>query len=740
MIGRKIPSPVPALVCAVLTLGVVACNPDRATTGPSGVSGKDFAANLRMVSGDQQVGPIAQTLTQPIKVKVVDAGGQPVQGATVTFSVRAGGGSLNPVANVSGADGIVTTTWTLGSTLGANKAVAVLTGAFVLDSAVFNATATVGAPQRFSKVSGDSQTINASRRLAAPLVVKVQDSFGNNLSGVRVLWAVGNFSGTVIGVVDTTAADGTAAANWTLGNTATYQSVTATVAGLTAIPFTALATPDTGRVLTITGGLNQTATAGAALPLPLAVRVTDQYGNIVTGAGITWNDSITSGGRLSANVGTTSALGASSVAWTLGRIAGQQLVRAKLAGRTETATWTANANVSLSDVNAGNFSVCGLATDGTAMCWGYGADGQLGKLANQNNTGSLTTSVSPTDTLAGPFLTFRSLNVGKNHTCGVTIGRDVYCWGSNNVLQLGAGAAGGTPAKWKGDLAWVSVSAGEFNTCALTPVGALYCSGLNDQGQMGGNAASTTPSPVVQVVSAVSPDTLFSTVAVGQSHICAMPRAPAAIVPRCWGFNTSGQVGDGSGPATTRRLVPTQISTGGVLPTAYDSTTLVSGNAHSCAVATAPAAVVGATYCWGGNGFGQLGNGNTTNQASPVLVQGGFTFVQLSAGAFHTCGLTGSGNAYCWGRNNLGQLGDGTQANSAVPVAVSNGVPFRTISAGELFTCAVAGQPAPSGGTAATAADVYCWGDNEYGQVGNTTVPRSNAAPRMTPIKISFIP
>ena len=62
MIGRRIPSPVPALVCAVLTLAVAACNPDRATTGPSGVNGKDFAANLRMVSGDQQVGPLAQTL------------------------------------------------------------------------------------------------------------------------------------------------------------------------------------------------------------------------------------------------------------------------------------------------------------------------------------------------------------------------------------------------------------------------------------------------------------------------------------------------------------------------------------------------------------------------------------------------------------------------------------------------------------------------------------------------------
>ena len=140
-----------------------------------------------------------------------------------------------------------------------------------------------------------------------------------------------------------------------------------------------------------------------------------------------------------------------------GRRPGTQLVRAKLTGRTETATFTATASVSLTDVNAGNFSVCGIATDGTAMCWGYGADGQLGKLANLSSTTAITTSVSTADTLNGPFLAFRSLNVGKNHACGVTIGRDIYCWGSNNAGQLGAGLAGGTPSKWKGDSPWRAV-------------------------------------------------------------------------------------------------------------------------------------------------------------------------------------------------------------------------------------------------------------------------------------------
>jgi alpha-tubulin suppressor-like RCC1 family protein len=122
------------------------------------------------------------------------------------------------------------------------------------------------------------------------------------------------------------------------------------------------------------------------------------------------------------------------------------------------------------------------------------------------------------------------------------------------------------------------------------------------------------------------------------------------------------------------------------------------------------------------------------------VLPAGVTFVQLSAGAFHTCGLSSGGVAYCWGRNGSGQLGDGTTTDARVPVAVSTTVTFRSISAGELFTCGVAGVPAASGGTTTTSADVYCWGDNEYGQIGNTTLSQANNTPRLTPIKISFTP
>ena len=101
--------------------------------------------------------------------------------------------------------------------------------------------------------------------------------------------------------------------------------------------------------------------------------------------------------------------------------------------------------------------------------------------------------------------------------------------------------------------------------------------------------------------------------------------------------------------------------------------------------------------------------------------------------------MTATGAAYCWGRNNSGQLGDGTRTDQSAPTVVAGGILFRTISAGELFTCGVAGTPGVSGGTSATAASVYCWGDNEYGQLGNSTASQSNNSPTLAPLKLSFI-
>jgi len=144
--------------------------------------------------------------------------------------------------------------------------------------------------------------------------------------------------------------------------------------------------------------------------------------------------------------------------------------------------------------------------------------------------------------------------------------------------------------------------------------------------------------------------------------------------------------------------------------------TISAGYYHSCGVTPG-----GAAYCWGENS-GELGNGTNTDSPTPVAVSGGLTFASISAGFIETCGVTTSGAAYCWGDNYSGQGGNGTTGRSSYsPVAVSGGLTFAAVSASYDYTCGVT-----LSGTA------YCWGSNVHGQLGNGTTTDSP-----TPVAVS---
>src|SRR5438105_2653057 len=206
----------------------------------------------------------------------------------------------------------------------------------------------------------------------------------------------------------------------------------------------------------------------------------------------------------------------------------------------------------------------------------------------------------------------------------------------------------------------------------------------------------------------------LQTVSAGATHTCALARDGSAY---CWGDNEDGQLGDGS---TNDSPVPARVSGGHVF------TALTTGGLHTCGL------VDGVAYCWGANDRGQVGDRSTTDRPNAVMVEGGLTFVSLSAGGSHTCGLTAAGTAYCWGGNFYGQLGDGDTAESHLPVAVAGGHGFAAISAGATHTCAV------------TLTSVgYCWGSDRYGQVGDGSgvdaMPMTSPAPVAGGLRFSAV-
>src|SRR5437773_1613087 len=157
------------------------------------------------------------------------------------------------------------------------------------------------------------------------------------------------------------------------------------------------------------------------------------------------------------------------------------------------------------------------------------------------------------------------------------------------------------------------------------------------------------------------------------------------------------------------------------------ATALAAGGAHACGLSSA-----GATYCWGDNFYGQLGDGTATSSSIPVAVAGGLSFSALAAGRYHTCGLTNAGSAYCWGGNYVGQLGAGSayywggdHVGQPGGGSTTSGAPPRPVAAGRGFCAAGAGGGGHTCGLTMAGA-AYCWGGNHIGQLGDGSTTLSS--------------
>ena len=357
-------------------------------------------------------------------------------------------------------------------------------------------------------------------------------------------------------------------------------------------------------------------------------------------------------------------------------ITASQVATSTYTSASTSTTLTVEAAPEITQLSLSNISSCALTSTGAMKCWGSNSYGQIGTLASGQQK-------TPID-VPGFTINISAIAVGDTRMCALTTTGEVKCIGNGVANSNTSGITSGA----------ISISSGYANSCALMSYGGVKCWGDNWTGQLG-DGTWVNRSPAVNVKGLTSGVTAITS---GIQFTCALLSGGSV---KCWGANNYGQLGDGT---TSNRNEPTQVSglTSGVV-------SISGGYEHTCAVLTN-----GEAKCWGRNGYGELGDGTTTNRSVPTSVkvngQPIFGIASISGGLRHTCVITTGGAAKCWGFNGNGSLGNGTIIDSLTPVDVvglDSGV--LSIDAGKSFTtCATV-----------TGASVKCWGGNWAGNVGD---------------------
>ncbi len=205
----------------------------------------------------------------------------------------------------------------------------------------------------------------------------------------------------------------------------------------------------------------------------------------------------------------------------------------------------------------------------------------------------------------------------------------------------------------------------------------------------------------------------FTQIATGSQQTCGITGTQRLY---CWGSDIDGDLGVGTSSPDCSAQIGGHCSTVPIPVTGAERfVSVTAGEFHTCALTSA-----GAAYCWGGNYYGQVGNGTVDGRVTvPTAVTGGHTFVSISAGRMHTCGIDLANDAWCWGWDSWGQLGAGVtgadrchffgtnEPCSGTPLKVAGNFQFVQLLGSEKITCG----RVPSGA-------VYCWGDEVGGTDG----------------------
>ena len=307
------------------------------------------------------------------------------------------------------------------------------------------------------------------------------------------------------------------------------------------------------------------------------------------------------------------------------------------------------------DVSLGARHSCGLRAPGALYCWGDNSQAQLG----MGGAGGMRVR---TPTLVGRVDDYIKLSCAGDNCCALRRSGVLQCWGDNSVGNTGTSRGGNnglvtTPTPVVSNAKFSAVGVGASHSCAVTVGGQLLCWGLNSDGELGQGPSRDTqrmPRPV-------GDDSDWVSVACGEKHTCGVRTGGALL---CWGGNDDGQVGVGrEGPDGVRLIID--------VPTAVDSSNgwgaVVAGAFHSCARKDRS----NEPFCWGRASSGQLGVGDSADVVEfPTRIPALSAVRRFGLGAQHSCAFDSDRKLYCWGDNAQGQLGLGDTQRRTEPVLV----------------------------------------------------------------------
>jgi alpha-tubulin suppressor-like RCC1 family protein len=367
-------------------------------------------------------------------------------------------------------------------------------------------------------------------------------------------------------------------------------------------------------------------------------------------------------------------------------------------------------------ISAGGEHTCVLDLTGAIRCAGFNRRGQLGD-GRAITTGGPVAVSGVTNAV--------SVVAGARHACAVQADGQVLCWGENDDGEAGNGSFVGAqtvPHVVYGIAAPDLLVAGAQHTCARSSDGTLVCWGLNEDGRLGNGStlSSAQPRPIANLATvtklsagdnasfaivgndarawgtgfATTPQSIGPALDVssGNAHVCILQ--PDRTV-RCYGENYRNQLGDMS---TTPRPEP-----GITVPMVANATGIHVRGESTCATL-----MDGTIKCWGLNGDGRLGIGNTNYMVGTASsVMGLSNVTKFAMGYDASCAIKADGTLWCWGANYFGQVGDGSYQTRSAPVQILglNGV--KDVASGGAHTCAID-----------SAGQVVCWGLGSNGQLG----------------------